>query len=656
MKLSKHVLEISKNKYESNPNCEICKVLDEQFNNLKSFSDQEGIKRLELLLVNGYHLNNILESNNLKTKYKLLGQYLSYNDDIYKKALHKIGEESVVYNTYNAMSPTLIFGRWCKNCGSRKHDIYDTKFQSDLSSNLNYNLDTKTLSWKDIKFDFDHYFKIYKKSDISDFELLAETKSLELYDNDLDDGRIYTYMIQYIGLLDEVLMIDCIDVYIPVLDHTPKDINFEYRIHRYLENNDNDFKIIDYLYAKYEINDDNFGKVIFKVNHDHVPSISYWHEDLYFDKDNRFFFPDERQYFLKPYICSKKFKQDKDNDHKDYPDKYFWNKNSDVKIIQYKPFYKDYIYNLKFEPGKRKMHISFNLQWPNNIKELKLYFKQDDKYITDVDDTYKIITFEPYNSVEEYVIDIENLASNSSWVFAIFPTYDSCDEDIRIEYQNISLIGPYYEDEKFYKLPSDFYDINLWHLHKDFYRYDLFNKEEIRFQFNRDTVWVCDHLNYHDVGVLLIHENDIPECFTLKYDYKFLAKTSKDRLNMFYDFKLGHKVKNSSSNWYHFEQTYINQDYVLIRWEVMKHSKIDWTCAFLDNISIKAHKIIDKHTNNFTYDEKLIIKNEYSYNKKIRHDGKHKYAPERYYYMNVKINPYEKGDLEENFDKKAGET
>ena len=650
--MSKHILEISKNKYESNPSCEICKVLDEQFDKLPSMSDQQGIERLEQLLVNGYHLCDVLESNNSKSKYKLSGQYASYNDDIYNKALHKIGEKSVVYNTYNAMSPTLLFGRWCKKCGSRKHDIYDTKFNSDLSSNLTFDLNSKKLFWKDVKFDFDYYYKIYRKNDITDFELVAETRVNEYQDSNLEDGRVYTYLVQCIGLEDDILMTDSIDVYVPFENHTPKDIAFEYRIHRYLTDA---HETIDYLYAKYVADDDNFGKVVFKLNHDHVPSISYWHDDLYFDEKDRFFFPDDKKYFLKPYICSRQFKQDNNKDHLNQTFKYFWNTNSETKLVQLIPFYKDYIYDLKFVPDKRKMTISFKLRWPNDIKEFKLYFKQTDQFILDTDDTYKIITFKPYLEVDEYVIEIEKLASNSFWVFGIFPTYKFYDEDIRIEYQNISKIAPFYEGEKFFKVKNDFYDINLWHPYQDFYKYDLRSKTEIRYSFNRDTVWVCDHLKHHDVGVLLIHENDIPECFTLKYDYKFVAKTMKDRLNMFYDFKLGQVVKKPSSDWHHFERLYLNQDYALIRWEVMKHSTIDWTCAFLDNISIKAHKVIDKYTDNFSYTEELIIKNEYSYNKKIRHDGKYKYRPERYYYMNVQINPYQKGDLEDSLNTEAGE-
>ena len=653
--MSKHILEITKSKYESNPNCGICKVLDEQFKNLSSLSNQNEIAKLELLLVNGYHLNDVLESNNMTSKYKLLGKYLSYSDDIYAKALTKIGGESIVYNTYNAMSPTLIFGRWCKHCGSRKHDIYDTKFQSELSSTVKYDLNTHKLSWTDIKFDFEHHFKIYKKSDITDFELLSETKRLELYDDDLDDGRVYTYMVQYIGLLDEILWAEITHVYVPCLDHTPKDIEFKYRIHRYLEQQNNEYKTIDYLYAKYEVDDDNFGKVVFKLNDDHVPSISYWNKDLYFNEQDRFFFPDDKKYFVKPYIRSRKFKNDRPNDHKYYPNKYFWNVNSKATLVQYKPFYQDYICDLKFESKKRGMDISFRLKKPNSIKELKLYFKQSNQYILDVDDTYKVITFQPYNDVDVYNIKIDKLASNSYWVFGIFPVYETCDEDIRIEYQNISLITPTYSDEKFFISEEDFYDINYWHPYKDFYKYDLSTKTEVRYNFNRENVWVCDHLKYHDVGVLLIHENDIPECFTLSYDYKFLQTTSRDRFNMFHNFKLGQKIKHSSSQWHHFEKLCMNQDYVLIRWEVMKHSKLDWTCAFLDKICIRAHKVIDKYTDNFTYTEEFIIKNKYSYNKKIRHDGRHKYALERDYIMSVVMNPYNENDLE-SLNTKAGET
>ena len=645
--MSKHILEVSKNKYESNPNCEICKVLDEQFKTA-SKSNQNDIARLETLLVNGYHLNDVLESNNLKNRYKLLSQYPSYNSDIEKRALNEIGGESVIYNTYSAMAPTLIFGRWCKHCGSRKHDIYDTKFKADFSFKLSYDKETNILSWNDVHFNFKHHFRILKKDDLTDFELLTETSSLEVQDSDLEDGRVYTYMVQCLGVLDDILCVSTIDVLYTPLNHKPKDIDFEYRIHRYLPSLDED--PIDYLYAKFNVDDSNYGQTIFKLNHDHVPSITYWHEDLYFDENNRFFFPDNRSYFLKPFIKSKKFKTDKKPDHLDYPDKYYWNINAPTQIIKKSPFYYDYIYDLSFTPGRRSMHIEFKLKWPNNIKEFKLYFKQANEPILDIDDSYKVITFKPYAGVEEYVIDIDKLASNSAWVFGVFTSYDLYDEDIRKEYQNISFITPRYPKVLTFKDKEDFYDINLWHKYQDFYSYDTSSYDENRYSFNSDNVWICDHLNHHDVGVLLIHEDEIPECFTLEYDYKLLTKTSKDVLNMFYNFKLQHVVRNLTNEWKHFEKLFLNQDYVLIRWEVMKHTPLRWVCALLDNIKIVAHEVHDDHNDNFSYTEELIVKNEYTYNKKIRHDGKHKYAPERYYYMHVVINPYTISDI------KAGET
>ena len=653
--MSKYVFKLTSNKYESNPKCKFCKVLDEQFNKLSSIDDQYEIQKLEKLLVNGYNLVDVLESNHYIGKYKTLMNYKSYNDDIQNKALSVIGKQDVAYNTYNAMSPTLIFGRWCKECGSRKHDIYDTKLTSELSSYVNYDFETHTLSWTDIDYKFGHYFRVYKKSDITEFEVLKETNKLSLVDEELEDGRVYTYLIAFVNELDEIILTKEKSILIPSNDHAPKTIEFEYRIHKYL---DEDFNKHEYMYAKYEHDDDNFGKVYFKLNHDHVPSISYWKEDLSFDDDDRFVFPDDRTYFLKPYIRSRVFKKDGIDDHLNYPDLYFWNRECKTEIVQYHNFYEDNIYDLTFTPGKRSMHIEFKIKLPTTIKEIKIYFKQDDKYIYDTlnDDTYKILTIKPVYGVEEYMVDIEKLASNSKWVFGVFPTYEHYDEDIRKEYQNISMIEPHYGGIKYYKNKEDFYDINLWHKHNDFYRYDLKEKKEVHSSGDRGVVWVSDNLKHHDVSVLLIHDTEMPECFTLSYDFKYIAKNNKDRLNMFYNFKLNHKVKDINFGWRHFEKTYFDQDYVIIRWEVMKHSTMPWTCAFLDNICIIPHKIRDTKTDNYTFTEELLIKQKYLYNKRIRHDGKHRYAPVRVYYMNVKMNPYEKGDFEDiDLNQEAGE-
>ena len=638
--MSKHILKISDNKYETNRFCPICECIDKIYDKIKT---QEDIENLETLLVNGYGLVDVLEANNMTSKYKYLQNIPSYHDDIYNKALAQIGNKDTIYNSYNAMSPSLLFGRWCKNCGSRKHDIYDSTFNSDFSSKIEFDYDTQTLFWNDIHFDFDYSYRISRKDDLGEKVVLATTKQL-YYQDELKDGRLYLYQIEVLDELNNVVHTMNKYVLIPSLDHTPKTIPIEYRIHRALKESESGYIPYDYMYIRYDDSDENLDKVLVKVNDDHVPSKTYWVHDLYFH-DNKFDFPDDRTYFAKPYLISKKFKQKDKEDHWYYPHLYFWNESIPPVLIKKEKWYEDNIYNLNFTPDDRQMTITFSVKLPHNIKQFHLYFKQGEELITDSNDTFKHITFTAKKYIEDYVITINHLASNSKWSFAIFPEYETYDEDIREEYQSTNFITPTYELDQYFTKPEDFYDINHWHLAKDFSYYDNYNK--VYSCDDRDIVWQCDQLPYHDVGVLLIHNLIVPEFFTLSYDYKFLDKNSDDVFNMFYNFNLEHRIGFIHSQWHSFSKLYENQRQYIIRWEVMRHAHSRQTCAFLDNIHIKAHPIIDTYLDNFTYEEDIKLKDLFYYNKKFRHNGKYRHSPKRYFHMNVNINPYTINDIQD---------
>ena len=85
--MSKHILKISDNKYETNRFCPICECIDKIYDKIKT---QKDIENLETLLVNGYGLVDVLEANNMTSKYKYLQNVPSYHDDIYNKALAQI--------------------------------------------------------------------------------------------------------------------------------------------------------------------------------------------------------------------------------------------------------------------------------------------------------------------------------------------------------------------------------------------------------------------------------------------------------------------------------------------------------------------------------------------------------------------------------------
>jgi len=118
--------------HETNNYCPICFQIDEMYD--KAFNEdfppevrQEILNLLDNnFLVNGYDLLTVYEKNGYHAAKKA-----------YKLKISKIKEYTSLHGEYtgdpdNAIEkgmfldkPRLIHSRWCKNCGSRKPDIYD---------------------------------------------------------------------------------------------------------------------------------------------------------------------------------------------------------------------------------------------------------------------------------------------------------------------------------------------------------------------------------------------------------------------------------------------------------------------------------------------------------------------------------------------------
>jgi hypothetical protein len=311
-------------------------------------------------------------------------------------------------------------------------------------------------------------------------------------------------------------------------------------------------------------------------------------------------------------------------------------------LIHYEDF-DDEMYDLKFEDGPRSMKITYKLKWRNHIKKVRIMFKQDDKYITDDDDgTYKVVDVPAVHALYEYEVDITGLASNSWWVFGAFPVYDDSDPDIRLEYQTIVKIKPWFEEDEWFEDMLDFYYTGHWYKDWDFDRYKLPSKEKIRLaDCRKKEVFMCDDLKIKEVAPLLIHRDGCSELCTVEFDFKMIAKTQLDRLHFYINHKRQLKCADTSDIWFHYKEKFYGlQDWLILRWDEFKMCDSPWTCAFVDNVHLHNEKIIDNMTDNFTREDEIRYTNYHYYNRRIKHNNLYLHTPDKYYGVKITIDPY----------------
>ena len=174
-----------KNTWQHNSKCELCQQIDSQINHILELQRQqkfaeEAITRLELILVDGYNLTNTLEIGGIANRFEIfktidsevdkrifnylydtyLTAYLPNTDttvvqgnttysanfdnviDFFHTFLGNVGTDTILEdlihekerNFYQPIKkmpigsdkPVILYGRWCKQCGARKLDIYDS--------------------------------------------------------------------------------------------------------------------------------------------------------------------------------------------------------------------------------------------------------------------------------------------------------------------------------------------------------------------------------------------------------------------------------------------------------------------------------------------------------------------------------------------------
>lgn len=114
--------------HETSAGCSICQQIDDLYDFILNHDLTEIAKQTQLkflddnFLINGYQLLQTLE----KIGYPCAKLY-------YKQKIKKLKTFNSIHGIDNTdpNKVRLIHSRWCKNCGSRKPDIYDESREVD---------------------------------------------------------------------------------------------------------------------------------------------------------------------------------------------------------------------------------------------------------------------------------------------------------------------------------------------------------------------------------------------------------------------------------------------------------------------------------------------------------------------------------------------
>ena len=149
--MPKYIVDETKIMWEHNDNCSLCSAIDKQYNYIEEIFktpnyDKDYLQQqwnvLEDMLVNGYGELHTLEAESKVHKFynNLLNDMTFYNEDINKLIINKYGNKKIKYNEDNLRQASILFSRFCRNCGSRKPDIVNThqllQFEYDLKATI----------------------------------------------------------------------------------------------------------------------------------------------------------------------------------------------------------------------------------------------------------------------------------------------------------------------------------------------------------------------------------------------------------------------------------------------------------------------------------------------------------------------------------------
>jgi hypothetical protein len=501
-----------KNKWESKDDCSLCSRIDKNYNEILN-NDNISYKQKQInfldrhLLISGYSLIELYERNGYgiykKDKIIEVKQYKSESDIFYNKVEYYLNNKN--YNDFNEVNidkPVLMYSKWCKECGSRKPDIYDTEKRDNLPMLDIVNFYTKLqnnkvyITWKDIEAFSRYGTKLIKKQgsppkNINDGEILIDyTNTVNRYssfpfvDKDVVQGNLYYYKIYTYDKFNKIIKeSNTQEVYVQTTDFSPPNAINDLQLEqdRKIEIIDDKYKIKDYLYINWS-NPQNkdLNGVLLKMHDEYVPTKSDDYitindykngenfEKIKIDVTNKSknqLYVNKRYYFkLFPYDIIKKKKGNYQNTYEDYRN---YNDNSIAQSIKLFP----HVNKVKNISIKEKDH-KLLLQWedPNDDKweYTKILIKENNKSLTK-DDGELVQKVYQHNKYSNDYFVIDNLKNNVEYNVAIFPVNSAGICNVNLDNQ-IKGVPGYYTNGFNFDLNQDLRDyfeyLGAWELYQ----------------------------------------------------------------------------------------------------------------------------------------------------------------------------------------------
>jgi hypothetical protein len=597
-------------------NCPLCEVADDGYKKVllqtNSFVQQKQINELENVLVDGYNLLTIYEKNGFaiykKDDIEKIKLYTDVNDLFMQKVQHYFTPSYPIPVNSNIDMPVLNHSRWCKYCGSRKPDIYNSTLVGDnkLTSILNFKIelnDNKALlNWTDITANNWYKSKVIKKINNeplhdNDGDIISEYTNINKFeinsfvDEDIIAGNVYYYQVYSYDILDNVL---CATQIVPILIedksyNSPGVITgFHIEQKRHIEFlEDNTPFIQDYIISTWNNNQDYDG-VILKYDYEYNLPITQWDGK---DANIKMLVNvgyNNSDLLLGNMYCVKPFP---------YKNIHYVNTTDGIKYINSK----DYNSNSKPSYIKIQQHIDLPtninllgednrilLNWedPDDLSWIatKIYYKKN-SMITSEDDPEAILvdTITIKNSFLNIPFHINNIINGIDYYVGIFPVNNNGLCNVNIDNQKMINVS-YSRDDMIINLDNlstgDFL-LNYWYV-------DEYENVKVL----RSSIIPPDDINYISIFQNLLKYGAV---LTFNYIIHSYESESTEPLNVIIngDKIAYYGIKKTLSGKYTWSDISIDlpaTDYLNIKFQFMPKSKNEEDYVMVKDIRIIFNK------------------------------------------------------------------
>lgn len=287
---------VDSSKWETQCTCRYCKQLDDRYKDIIELQkDKNNLEKCQALIaeldkytVDGYGLAQTYESDgSVFSKYEKIqkvGTYYNYTDDVIQKAKNYIDGKVLSYNIKNnADEETVLFGRWCSVCGSRKPDVYDTLRleRLDLLPISSFRIEntgsTAEIVWRDSESEAFSYSKLFRNNEYIEMCVSKDKYyNNEKYVDKIEPGVLYQYyVVDYDSYNKPIAISELLTTLTESDDKEPPAVCTDVKVVQATklvkDDKDGTYKIKNILYASYKNpTDADYTGTVVKIGKNHM--------------------------------------------------------------------------------------------------------------------------------------------------------------------------------------------------------------------------------------------------------------------------------------------------------------------------------------------------------------------------------------------------